>query len=90
MIAALLLPVFLLADAPLGDAGPREALIAEALEALLDGRSLPADTDEQLRALSPADRLEVLVFLRRSGLLIGPTWPVERLLAPGSSEGSGE
>ncbi|WP_347267343.1 hypothetical protein [Paracoccus sp. (in: a-proteobacteria)] len=80
MIAALLLASALAA----AQAGPetREALIRDATERLLAGEDLPPDIDARLMRLAPADRIGVLVFLRRAGLLSGPGWPAERLLAP--------
>ncbi|UXU75887.1 MULTISPECIES: hypothetical protein [unclassified Paracoccus (in: a-proteobacteria)] len=83
MILALVLSSALVADAaspPPSDTG--EVLIREATELLLAGGELPRDLDERLLRLEPAERIRVLVFLRRAGLLVGPAWPAERLLAP--------
>ncbi|RCW82868.1 hypothetical protein [Paracoccus lutimaris] len=60
----------------------RDGLIAEATDLLLNGEPLPPDLDARLMELSPADRIEVLIFLRRSGMLTDPVWTVDRLLAP--------
>ncbi|CAM3237705.1 hypothetical protein SAMN04488021_10597 [Paracoccus aminovorans] len=78
MIAALLLSAALAAE-PLA---ARDALIRDATEWLLNGEDLPRDIDERLMRLPPADRVEVLVFLRRSGMMLGPGWSADRLLAP--------
>lgn len=80
MIAAALVAFAL--EAAGSGAVTRDALIRDATDRLLAGESLPADTDERLMRLAPADRVEVLIFLRRAGLLSGPGWPAERLLAP--------
>lgn len=64
----------------------RDALIQEATDHLLNGESLPADIDARLMALSPADRIEVLIFLRRSGMMTGPGWTADRLLSPATIE----
>ena len=32
------------------------------------------------------DRIEALVFLRRSGMMIGPAWSADRLLAPAKNK----
>lgn len=75
-----------LAGAPAVDVGPRDALIRDATEWLLNGEDLPRDIDERLMRLSPSDRIEVLVFLRRSGMMIGPAWSADRLLAPAKNK----
>lgn len=49
---------------------------------LLAGRGIVPDWRDQLVAMPPADRLEALIFLRRSGLLQSPAWPIEAVLAP--------
>ncbi len=66
--------------------GPAESMIAEATDWLLNGEELPADTDARLRRLEPAERVRVLVFLRRSGMFSGPDWTIDRLLAPADPE----
>ncbi|SMO74172.1 hypothetical protein [Paracoccus laeviglucosivorans] len=57
-------------------------MIAEATEWLLEGQPLPADLDARLRLLAPSERMRVIVFLRRSGMLSGAGWAVDDLLAP--------
>lgn len=61
---------------------PAERMIAEATDWLLNGEDLPPDTNARLKRLEPKDRARVLVFLRRSGLMTGPEWTVDDLLAP--------
>lgn len=81
MITILLLSSTL-ASVPAGQEPARDALIRDATEWLLNGEDLPRDIDERLMRLPPSDRVEALVFLRRSGMLIGPAWTADRLLAP--------
>jgi len=81
-VIAILILSSALATVPAGQEPARDALIREATEWLLNGEDLPRDLDERLMRLSPSDRIEALVFLRRSGMLIGPAWSAERLLAP--------
>lgn len=49
---------------------------------LLEGRGLPADYRHRLLAMSPSDRLQAIIFLRRSGLLTGDLWTLEDVLRP--------
>lgn len=86
MIAALLLSTMLSA-APADDTWTRDALIRDATERLLNGEDLPRDMDEKLLRLGPSDRIEVLIFLRRSGMMVGPAWGADRLLAPAKTQG---
>lgn len=65
---------------------PADRMIAEATEWLLNGEPLPADMNTRLKRLAPADRARVVVFLRRSGMLTGPGWSVDDLLAPAQAE----
>ncbi|SFA45238.1 hypothetical protein SAMN04487972_1047 [Paracoccus halophilus] len=81
MIALLLISVAL-ANEPSETPVTREGLIREVTNLLLNGEALPPDLDARLMALAPADRIEVLIFLRRSGMLTGPSWSSERLLVP--------
>lgn len=37
-------------------------------------------------ALPPAERIEVLIFMRRSGMLTGPGWTIDQLLAPSTKQ----
>lgn len=55
---------------------------AEAAEWLLAGEGLPVDWRHRLKTMAPADRIQALVFLRRSGLLKGQSWSIEDILAP--------
>lgn len=87
MIAALFLSSALAAT-PAAPAPTREALIRDATAWLLAGEDLPRDIDERLMRLTPTDRIEVLVFLRRSGMMIGPGWNADRLLAPAKPGGN--
>lgn len=82
MIAALLIMMAAAAEPPATAPVSREGLIREATELLLNGEPLPADIDVRLMALPPADRIEVLIFLRRAGMIDGPGWATDRLLAP--------
>lgn len=81
MIAMLVLSTAL-AAASVDGTWTRDAIIRDAKERLLNGETLPPDLDERLMRLPPADRIEVLIFLRRSGMMNGPGWTSERLLAP--------
>ena len=88
MIGLFLLSAALAAGTPQVGQPTRGGLIAEATDLLLNGEPLPSDLDSRLMQLSPADRIEVLVFLRRSGLLTGPGWTIDRLLAPQNDGGT--
>lgn len=70
------------ADGPVSPASDGDALIAQATQWLLEGKDLPVDINLRLARLPPAERVRVLVFLRRSGLFTGPDWPIDKLLAP--------
>lgn len=80
MIAAFVMA--LAAAEPSVAGAARDALLAESQVWLLEGRGLPGDIESRLAALPPADRIEVIVFLRRSGLLTDIPWHAERLLSP--------
>lgn len=82
MIAALLIMTAMAAEPPETAQASRENLIREVTELLLSGDSLPADIDARLMAVPPVERIEVLIFLRRSGMMDGPGWTADRLLAP--------
>ena len=60
----------------------RDGVIEESTDLMLSGEALPTDIDLRLMELSPAERIEVLIFLRRSGMLTTPGWTIDRLLAP--------
>lgn len=47
---------------------------------VLDGQDLPKDYREHLLALSPADRVQAIAFLRRAGLLSDDHWTLADLL----------
>lgn len=59
-----------------------EDFAAEATEWLLDGKALPDDWKSRLQAMAPAERLQSLIFLRRSGLLTTQGWTADEILAP--------
>ena len=83
MIVALLISAAVAGGAPSAGVPPtRDGLIEEATDLLLSGEALPPDIDLRLMELSPAERIEVLIFLRRSGMLTTPGWTIDRLLAP--------
>ena len=83
MIVVLLISAALAGGAPSTGVPPtRDGLIEEATDLLLSGEALPPDIDLRLMELSPAERIEVLIFLRRSGMLTTPGWTIDRLLAP--------
>lgn len=68
-------------------ASPRDDFLREATAWLLNGDAMPSDIDHRLMQLEPSDRVEALVFLRRSGLLTTQAWPVDRMLAPAVKSG---
>ena len=87
MIALLLMSAALAGGVPPSSAPPtRDSLIQEATNLLLSGEKLPPDLDLRLMELAPTDRIEVLIFLRRSGMLTGPGWTIDRLLAPSTRQ----
>lgn len=47
---------------------------------LLDGGDFSDDMENRVMELSVADRFQAIAFLRRSGLVTGPTWDIDRLL----------
>ena len=59
-----------------------EAFRASAETLLLEGGTLPPDYRGALREMSPADRIEAIIFLRRSGLMTDRPWTIGDLLAP--------
>lgn len=52
----------------------------KASEWVLAGEDLPANYRTQLYEMSSEDRLQAIVFLRRSGLLRGDIWTLEDVL----------
>lgn len=66
--------------APSGDAG---RLMEDATAMLLEGREMPRDIRVRLLALQPAERIRVIAYLRRIGMMTGAAWPAtDLLLAP--------
>lgn len=59
----------------------------EASEWLLEGRDLPRDYRIRLLQMPPDERLQAIVFLRRSGLLTTSAWPLDDLLRPAPQDG---
>ncbi len=83
MIAYFLTAVAIAASAePAIALATKDGLIREATEQMLNGERLSPDMSIKLMSLGPADRIEVIIFLRRSGMLEGAGWDVDRLLAP--------
>ncbi|WP_147391882.1 hypothetical protein [Paracoccus onubensis] len=67
-----------------------DAFTRDASARLLEGRGLPADYRRQLLTMSPTDRLQAIIFLRRSGLLSGDIWLLEDVLRPSGISGPNE
>jgi hypothetical protein len=65
---------------------PVASFVEDASGWLLEGRSLPRDYRLRLLAMSPADRIRAITYLRRTGLLTGAPWPVPDLLRPSSAD----
>ena len=87
MIVQLLVSAALAGGMPQAAQAPtRDGLIAEATDLMLNGEQLPPDLDVRLMQLAPADRIEVLIFMRRSGMLTGPGWTIDQLLAPSTKQ----
>lgn len=68
---------------------PAAAFADEATAWLLNGEPLPADYRARLMAMPPEARLQVLVFLRRAGLLTADAWALSDVLDPGAA-GTGD
>lgn len=49
---------------------------------LLDGEGLPPDYRLRLLRMEPAARLQIIVFLRRAGLLTDAPWSLDDILMP--------
>ncbi|RNF32909.1 hypothetical protein A7A09_019770 [Paracoccus methylarcula] len=58
------------------------AFMEEASAWLLDGKGLAPNYRQLLQQMEPADRLQAIIFLRRSGLLTGDIWSLEDVLRP--------
>lgn len=86
MILGLFLSVALVAASNVPPGQSADQMIAEATDWLLNGEALPPDVNLRLKRLAPMDRARVLVFLRRSGMMTGPEWTVDDLLAPAEAE----
>ena len=74
-------------------AAPSEAaedVMKAASALLLEGGSLPRDMRLRLLALEPADRIQVIAYLRRIGLMKGAAWPASDLLLPVADPGGTE
>lgn len=85
MIAGLFISGLLSAVVP--DAGAEaDRLINVATTLLLEGQPMSDEIIIGLPTLPAAERMKVLIFLRRSGLMTTPIWTVDRILAP--AEGS--
>lgn len=82
MIISMMIPLLVAGIAQAEPLFSKEDIISDAMERLLDGQDLPAETERRIRALPAHERLEVLIVLRRSGMLTGPIWPVDRILSP--------
>lgn len=81
MLISTLLTSAVTAFADLPDLSPDMMLFAqEASGWVLEGQSLPPDYRQKLHAMAPADRLQAIIFLRRSGLLNDDVWPLEDVL----------
>lgn len=80
MIAALLTSaVTAFTDMP--DLSPdMKEFAQEASVWVLEGRELPPDYRPKLKAMNPTDRLQAIIFLRRSGLLREDIWSLDDLL----------
>lgn len=64
-------------------------ILDEMTRTLLDGRMAPGNIESRLMELSPSERFEVIMFLRRSGLLTGKSLSVDRLLTNQSDTEAG-
>lgn len=63
-----------------------QAFSRETTEWVLAGQELPSDYQSRLRMMNPADRLQAIIILRRSGLLETDTWPLDDLLSKAETE----
>lgn len=81
-LATALLLTVLAADAAATSPSPAQSLIDEATTLLLAGRDLPRDMRLRLLALEPGDRIRVIAYLRRTGMMKGAVWPAGDLLLP--------
>lgn len=89
MLFPALLTAALAASPDIAPASPElSAFTEEASAWLLEGEPLPRDYRLRLMRMHPADRLQAIVFLRRSGLLRGDVWRLEEVLAPALDEGT--
>lgn len=66
------------------------AFAAEANEWLLAGETLPPDYRLRVLAMSPADRVVTIIYLRRIGLLTEGAWSIDDLLRPQSEAKAAE
>lgn len=86
----LMLVAAMASDAVPMPADPVEVFVSDANEWLLASGRLPRDYRLRLLAMEPSERMQAITYLRRTGLLTGPAWPVADLLRPahGSAERS--
>ncbi|MDN3712459.1 hypothetical protein QWZ10_13155 [Paracoccus cavernae] len=82
MIALIFAPLLAASTVQAEAPSAKEAIVRDALDRLRDGAELAAETEQRIRDLPPADRLEVLIILRRSGMMRGPVWQADRILGP--------
>lgn len=83
MVIQALLAVVAAAGIETADMAPNVAAFAEQASGwLLEGRSLPGDYRLQLLHMPPDERLQAIIFLRRSGLLTAAPWTLDELLRP--------
>ncbi|MBU3028616.1 hypothetical protein [Paracoccus marinaquae] len=83
----MLLPTLFLLMEGMGDAAtamsPEMTAFADEASAwVLEGKSLPPDYRVRLLRMEPAVRLQLIVFLRRAGLLTDTAWSLEDILRP--------
>lgn len=88
-LATVLLLTVLAAEGAAAPADPASRLISETSTLLLEGQGLPRDMRLRLLALEPADRLRVIAYLRRVGLMKGAAWTASDLLLPATEPQEG-
>ena len=93
IVPALLIVAVSSADAGASATPNFDSFTADMSAMILDGRDLAPDYRHLLMEMSPTDRLQAIIFLRRSGLLKGGIWSMEDVLRPPvnqASDGAGE
>ena len=88
IIPALLTVAISSVDAGASETPTLDSFTADIGVMILDGRDLPRDYRSRLLKMSPADRLQAIIFLRRSGLLKGDIWDLEDILRPPANQTS--